>query len=185
MLKKIALIFIAFMLFVGNVHAADFSATGIERFIKAYQEMIPYFNELDDELDGLDGFDDGQGFDLETLKQGFMDAFAQNRNLHNIVKKHGYSSPAQFSEKGACIIRAYFGYSAKDGFKEFDEAISQMSPEEQQAFKSSPMFQTIMASKAQIEDIPEAHIKAIEPYVPQLNELFDAYDEDDDDGYGW
>ncbi|WP_045212150.1 hypothetical protein [Desulfonatronovibrio magnus] len=169
MVKKIFLFALFLFLSLSSANAADFSSADVEKFIKTYEEMMPYFDELDD----MDVFEDDFGFDLASIQQGFMDAFAHNDSLKNIINKHGYSSVEQFSENSAQIIRAYIGYSAQDGFKEFEESISQMSPAEQQAFENSPFYQAIMSTKEAIADIPEDNIAAIEPYIPQLDNLFE------------
>lgn len=180
MLKKFALIVLMLMMIPGNAHAADLTASDIERFIQTYKDMLPHLDDLDDDF--YDN-DDGNSFNIQTLRKGFLDAVSKQKNLQSIIKKHGYSSNEKFAEESAYIMRAYISVSAMEGFREFEKSISEMSPDEQQIFKDMPFYQSFMETKAMISDIPPAHTKAIEPYVQTLNVMFNIDDEDDEHDY--
>lgn len=178
MVKK-AVLFVLVSLFVfSGAYAMNLSASDMERFITTTKALSPYFDTLDDDYD--EEGDDMAVLDTEKIKQSVVEAMSGNAEMRNIARGNGYATVEAYAEQYAHIMRAYMASSGMGQFRELEMAMASMSPEQRQAFESSPFFQVASETQKQLASVPESHIQAITPYMAQLHEVF-GYDEDEDD----
>ncbi|HDQ40001.1 MAG TPA: hypothetical protein ENN39_03100 [Desulfonatronum sp.] len=167
MVKRIVILMFVVLFASGSAQAMNLSSSDLEKFIKTYHELIPFFDEYDD-----DG-DDDDCFDVNVLKERFQESVAGRGEMQGIIRNNTYSSVEEFSEKAAHILRAYAAYGGMEQFNEFEKALATMSPSQQQQFKNSPAYQMLAEAKKQLASVPESHIQAVVPFISQLDELFE------------
>ncbi|WP_031387064.1 hypothetical protein [Desulfonatronum thiodismutans] len=177
MVRKVMLFAFVSLFVSSGAYAMNLSSSDMERFIKTTKVLAPYFDALDDDDDGDD---DMAVLNVEKIKQLVTEAMSDNVEMRNIVRGNGYASVDAYAEQYAHIMRAYMASSGMGQFREFEMAMASMSPEQRQAFESSPFFQMASETQKQLASVPESHIQAITPYMSQLHEVF-GYDEDDDE----
>ncbi|RKT42832.1 hypothetical protein BDD21_0127 [Thiocapsa rosea] len=185
MVKKVVLfVFVSLFVFSG-AYAMNLSSSDMERFITTTEALAPYFDELDDDRDDDDDDDDEEEddigiLDVESTKQLILEDMSGKPEVRNIVGSNGYASMEDYAEQYAHIIRAYIASSARGQIGELESSMASMSPEQRQSFQGSPVFQMVSEMKIQLASVPESHIQAITPYMPQLQEVF-GHDDDEDD----
>jgi len=124
-----------------------------------------------------------RGFENIVIGQGTwyeldLGGMSGNVEMRNIVRGNGYASVEAYAEQYAHIMRAYMASSGMGQFRELEMAMASMSPEQRQAFESSPFFQMVSETQKQLSSVPESHIQAITPYMSQLHEVFGHEDDD-------
>ncbi|EHQ52754.1 hypothetical protein ECTPHS_08688 [Ectothiorhodospira sp. PHS-1] len=177
MLKRIAVIASVFFLLAGQALAMNITSSDMERFISTFEQLMPYIE--DHEFDEDDDDDDDLNFlEISTLKGQFMEALADNREAERIIRNNGYGSVAAFAEQSAYITRAYIAHTGMISIDEFQAALQDMPAEEREALMAMPFFQTFHDTRARFSAVPEAQIRAILPYLDQLNALFEMEEDD-------
>jgi hypothetical protein len=172
--KAVLFAFVSLFVFSG-AYAMNISSSEMDRFIKTTKALAPYFDALDDDDDGDD---DMVVLNVEKIKQLVMEGMSGNVEMRNIVRGNGYASVEAYAEQYAHIMRAYMASSGMGQFRELEMAMASMSPEQRQAFESSPFFQMVSETQKQLSSVPESHIQAITPYMSQLHEVFGHEDDD-------
>ncbi|MBK1671906.1 hypothetical protein CKO35_01065 [Ectothiorhodospira shaposhnikovii] len=179
MLKRIAVIVSVLFLLAGQALAMNITSSDMERFINTFEQLKPHVE--DHEFDDDDDDDDDLNFlEIDTLKDQFMEALADNREAERIIRDNGYGSVAAFAEKSAYILRAYIAHTGMTGLDEFQTALQDMPAEEREMLMAMPFFQTIQDTRARFAAVPAAQVRAILPYMDQLNALFDMEEDDMD-----
>ncbi|MCG5499237.1 hypothetical protein [Ectothiorhodospira lacustris] len=177
MLKRIAIIASVFFLLAGQALAMNITSSDMERFISTFEQLIPHID--DHEFDDDDDDDDDLNFlDIDTMKSEFMEILADNREAENIIRRNGYASVSTFAEQSAYITRAYIAHIGMISIDEFQTALQDMPAEERKALMAMPFFQTFHDTRARFAAVPAAQIRAILPYLDQLNALFEMEEDD-------
>lgn len=168
-MKKLVFLLIAVLLACNSAQANTISANDIEKFIKTYRQLSVHFNDHEEEDD--DDSDDIV-LDVGTLKARFLESIRGKKALQAIIAQNGYPSVGRFAEQGAYILRAYMVCTGREGLREFEQQLSSMSATDRQKLLNSPTGKQIAQFKRQFATVPQAHIKAIEPYLAKLNAIF-------------
>lgn len=169
-MKKLVFFLFAVLLACNSAHANTISANDIEKFIKTYRQLSVHFNDHEEDDDDDDS--DDIVLDVSTLKARFLESIRGKKALQAIIAKNGYPSVDRFAEQGAYILRAYMVCTGREGIREFEQQLSSMSATDRQKLLNSPTGKQIAQFKRQFATVPQAHIKAIEPYLAKLNAIF-------------
>ncbi|SEP76886.1 hypothetical protein SAMN05421693_105106 [Ectothiorhodospira magna] len=179
MLRSIAVLASLFFLLTGQVLAMNLTASDIERFMATYQQILPHIDEEDFEDDDED--DELKFLDIQAMQGEFMAVLAGNQEAERIIRSNGYPTVATFATQSAHILRAYIAHTSMVALDEFQAALQDMPAEEREALMAMPFFQSLQNTRAQMAEVPSAEIRAVLPYMEQLDMLFAMGDADGDD----
>lgn len=180
MRKRIAALVGVFFLLVGSALAMSISSSDVERFITTYEQLMPYVDDHDLDDDDYDDDDDLKFLDVEAMEREFIELLAGNREAETIIRRNGYASVSAFARPSAHIMRAYIAHAVRINIDEFEVSLQEMPADQREAMMAMPFVQAFQESREHFADVPEAHIRAILPYLDQLDALFEMEDDDFD-----
>lgn len=179
------------LLVVVVAHAASPALTDaqIRGFIASMPELEALGEKYPDLAEDDDDDEDDDDVDFaKPISSGIADlrGHAAYRDLTQLVKRHGFSSPEQWGQVGDRVILAFLAASMDEGvgssraqmaeaFKQIDENPS-MTAEQKAEMKQ--MLSGGMSFMHSIDQVPAADIKAIRPHMAELQGMV-RYGDDD------
>lgn len=130
---------------------------------------------------------------MESMEAGMREDMAIIRNnaeanakVTAMARKHGFSDVDEWMNTFLRVINAHMAVMSEQPNPEMDAMIEQMEampgvPKEQIEEMKAQVRQMQEAQKQYFSSVPDADKRAVRPFMDELNQAMNYYDEDDDD----
>lgn len=129
---------------------------------------------------------------MESMESGMREDLAiirknpeANARITAMARKHGFAGVDEWMDTFLRVINAYMAVLSEQPNPEMEAMIEEMEampgvPKEQVEEMKAQVRQMQEAQKQHFSSVPEADKRAVRPFMDELNQVMNFYDEDDD-----
>ena len=147
----------------------------VKKFIKATSELVPLFEEMDEEDE--EDYDENEDFDIQTVTEEFIKGVTGHAEMEKIIKKSGFDSVQEWAEVAAKVFMAVATIELKENMVEFDKSMEEMRKESAAMGMTEEQLEQyesqVRAAMQQFQNAPEEDIEAVTPHLDELKTIME------------
>jgi hypothetical protein len=164
-------------IFVFSSQVFSLTDSDVKKFIKATSELVPFFEEIDEEDD--EDYDENEepDLDIESITQEFIDGVTGHAEMEKIIRKSGFSSVQEWAEVASKVFLAMATIELDINMIEFDKSMEEMRKESEAMGMTKEQLELyesqVKAAMQQFQNAPQEDIDAVTPHLDELKTIME------------